>query len=97
MLNLMRIPVDTLQLFVALDVFTGRFGQMLAGAHTFALALLVGGAAAAMIQVQRAALVRYLLLTAVSTILSVGGLRLLYEYGLPRTPSKPSPRRAQPC
>ena len=82
LLDLMRIPVDTLQLFVALDVSTGRFGQMLAGAHTFALALLIGGAAAGLLQFQRAALVRYLFITAVLTILSLGGLRLFYEYGL---------------
>jgi Na+/H+-dicarboxylate symporter/ABC-type amino acid transport substrate-binding protein len=83
LLDLMRIPVDTLQLFIALDVSTGRFGQMLAGAHTFALALLIGGAAAGLLQVQRVALVRYLLITAVLSTLSVGGLRLFYEYGLP--------------
>jgi proton glutamate symport protein len=43
LLDLMRIPADTFQLFVALDVSTGRFGQLLGGVHTFALALLVGG------------------------------------------------------
>ena len=57
---------------------------MLAGAHTFALALLIGGAAAGLFQVQRAALVRYLFITAVLTILSLGGLRLFYEYGATR-------------
>jgi Na+/H+-dicarboxylate symporter/ABC-type amino acid transport substrate-binding protein len=83
LLDLMRIPADTFQLFVALDVSTGRFGQMLAGAHTFALALLIGGAVAGLLELRRAAMIRYVLITSLLLIVSVGGLRLLYEYGLP--------------
>jgi Na+/H+-dicarboxylate symporter len=40
---LMRIPADMFQLFVAVDVFTGRFGTLLAGVHTVVLALLTAG------------------------------------------------------
>jgi Na+/H+-dicarboxylate symporter/ABC-type amino acid transport substrate-binding protein len=83
LLDLMRIPADSFQLFVALDVSTGRFGQLLAGVHTFALALLIGGASANLLRVQRAALTRYLLITGTLVIVVLGGLRLFYEFGLP--------------
>ena len=83
LLDLTRIPADTLQLFVALDVSTGRFGQLLAGVHTFALALLIAGTATGLLQIQKAPLVRYLLITAALTVVVLGGLRLFYEYVLP--------------
>jgi ABC-type amino acid transport substrate-binding protein len=56
---------------------------MLAGAHTFALALLIGGAVAGLLELRRAAMIRYILITGLLLIVSLGGLRLLYEYGLP--------------
>jgi Na+/H+-dicarboxylate symporter len=83
LLDLMRIPADTFQLFVALDVSTGRFGQLLGGVHTLALALLIGGAATGLLAVQRAAMIRYLLITAALMFVVLGGLRVFYEYGLP--------------
>jgi ABC-type amino acid transport substrate-binding protein len=83
LLDLTRIPADTFQLFVALDVSTGRFGQLLAGVHTYVLALLVASAATGLLKVRRAALIRYLLITAALVALVLGGLRLCYEYVLP--------------
>jgi Na+/H+-dicarboxylate symporter len=84
LLDLMRIPADTFQLFVALDVSTGRFGQLLGGVHTFALALLVGGATCGLLQLNWPALSRYLLITVVLSTSLVAGLRFTYEYGLPQ-------------
>ena len=83
LLDLMRIPADTFQLFVALDVSTGRFGQLLGGVHTLAMALLLGGSAMGLLQAQRAALVRYLVISVLLTVATVGGLRAIYEYALP--------------
>jgi Na+/H+-dicarboxylate symporter len=83
LLDLTRIPADTFQLFVALDVSTGRFGQLLAGVHTFALALLIGGAVTGLLRIQRAVMIRYLLITASLTLVVLAGLRVSYEYGLP--------------
>jgi len=83
LLDLTRIPADTFQLFVALDVSTGRFGQLLGGVHTFALSVLVAAAVTGLLEVQRAALIRYVLITATLTIVVLGGLRLCYEYVLP--------------
>jgi Na+/H+-dicarboxylate symporter/ABC-type amino acid transport substrate-binding protein len=83
LLDLMRIPADTLQLFVALDVSTGRFGQLLAGVHTLALGILIGGAAVGLLRIQRVAMVRYLLITVAVMLVVLGGLRAFYEYVLP--------------
>jgi Na+/H+-dicarboxylate symporter/ABC-type amino acid transport substrate-binding protein len=83
LLDLTRIPSDTFQLFVALDVSTGRFGQLLGGVHTFALAVLVAAAVSGLLKVRRAALIRYLLITVSLTVVVLGGLRLCYEYVLP--------------
>ena len=88
LLDLMRIPADTFQLFVALDVSTGRFGQLLAGVHTFALALLIGGATTGLIRLRRASLVRYLVITVTLVLMVIGGLRIFYEYGLPQNYSQ---------
>jgi ABC-type amino acid transport substrate-binding protein len=83
LLDLMQIPADTFQLFVALDVSTGRFGQLLGGAHTLAMAFLVAGGAVGLIRVRKAALVRYLVISGILTVGVVGGLRALYETVLP--------------
>ncbi|MGI9455783.1 MAG: cation:dicarboxylate symporter family transporter, partial [Aeoliella sp.] len=83
LLDLTRIPADTFQLFVALDVSTGRFGQLLAGVHTYALALLIGGAATGLIKIQWKAVLRFLLMTGGIVVVLLGGLRVFYEYGLP--------------
>ena len=83
LLDLARIPADTFQLFVALDVSTGRFGQLLAGVHTLALALLIGGAATGLLRINRAVMIRYLAITASLTLVVLVGLRFSYEYGLP--------------
>ena len=40
LLDLMRIPADTFQIFLAIDQFSGRFGTLLAGMHTVVLGLL---------------------------------------------------------
>jgi len=83
LLDLTRIPSDTFQLFVALDVSTGRFGQLLGGVHTFVLSVLVAAAVVGLLKVQRVALIRYLLITVILSVVVLGGLRLSYEYVLP--------------
>ncbi len=42
LLDLMRIPADTFELFITVDVVTSRFGTLLAAVHTLVLALLGG-------------------------------------------------------
>jgi ABC-type amino acid transport substrate-binding protein len=52
LLDLMNIPADMFNLFVTVDVFTGRFGTLLAGVHTVALSILVTAAVAGALKVR---------------------------------------------
>lgn len=52
LLDLMKIPADMFNLFITVDIFTGRFGTLLAGVHTVALSILVTAAVARMLQVR---------------------------------------------
>ncbi len=84
LLDLMRIPADMFQLFVAVDVFTGRFGTLLAGVHTVVLALLTAAAVSGGIRLRWPVLGRY---AAISLVLTLGlflGLRFFYEYVVPQ-------------
>ena len=83
LLDLTRVPADLFHLFIAVDVFTGRVGTLLAAVHTMALALLIGGGVSGCITLSMGKLGRFMLITAVLTVAVVGGLRLLYEYVLP--------------
>ncbi len=84
LLDLMRIPTDMFQLFLAVDVFTGRFGTLLAGVHTIALALLTAAAVSGHTKLRWAAVARY---AAVSVALAVAlfvGLRIFFEVVVPQ-------------
>ncbi|NEV65022.1 cation:dicarboxylate symporter family transporter [Thiorhodococcus minor] len=52
LLDLMNVPADMFNLFVAVDVFTGRFGTLLAGVHTVALSILITAAVAGVLKVR---------------------------------------------
>ena len=52
LLDLMNIPADMFNLFITVDVFTGRFGTLLAGVHTVALSILVTAAVAGVLKVR---------------------------------------------
>jgi Na+/H+-dicarboxylate symporter/ABC-type amino acid transport substrate-binding protein len=83
LLDLMRIPADMFQLFVAVDVFTGRFGTLLAGVHTVVLALLTAAAVSGRTRLRWPVLARF---TVASLVLTLGlflGLRLFYQYLVP--------------
>lgn len=83
LLDLVRIPADLFHLFIAVDVFTGRVGTLLAGVHTVALALLIGGAVSGRVTLNMAKLGRFLLITGALSMAVIVGLRLFYEYVLP--------------
>jgi len=83
LLDLMHLPSDLFDLFLAVDVFTGRFGTLLAGVHTVVLAILTAAAVSGQVRLHWARFVRYLVL---STVLSIGlfsSLRLFYEVVVP--------------
>jgi Na+/H+-dicarboxylate symporter len=79
LLDLMRIPADMFQVFLAVDVFTGRFGTLLAGVHTVALALLTAAAVTGRVRMRAVAVGRYLAITLLLIVALFGGLRLFFE------------------
>ena len=83
LLDLMRIPADMFQLFVAVDVFTGRFGTLLAGVHTVVLALLTAVAVAGQTRLRWTILGRYTALSLGLALALFVGLRFFYEYVVP--------------
>jgi ABC-type amino acid transport substrate-binding protein len=78
LLDLHRIPHDTFQLFLATGVVNARVGSAVAAMHTLVVAILGSFALAGLLRIHRARLVRYLALTAVLTVGTVGGLRLVF-------------------
>ena len=84
LLDLMRVPADMFQLFLAVDVFTGRFGTLLAGVHTIVLGLLTAAAVTGRIQRHWPRLSRYLLISILLTIALFGGLRFFFEVVVPQ-------------
>ena len=79
LLDLFRIPADTFQLFVATGVLNSRFGTLVAAVHTIAVALLGSAAIAGAIRFDSKRLVRYVVVTAVLTAVTVGGLRVAFR------------------
>ncbi len=84
LLDLMQVPADMFQLFLAVDVFTGRFGTLVAGVHTIVLAALTAAAVSGHIRLHWASLVRYALVSVVLAVAVFGGLRLFFEVVVPQ-------------
>lgn len=78
LLDLFRIPADTFQLFLATGVINSRFGTLVAAVHTVAVALLGTCAMAGAVRWERRRIVRYLAVTAVLTLVAIGGPRALF-------------------
>lgn len=84
LLDLMRIPADTFQVFLAIDQVSGRFGTLLAGMHTVVLGLLTAVAVNGKLRVDWIKLGRHALLSIALVIALFGGLRLFFEYVVPQ-------------
>jgi Na+/H+-dicarboxylate symporter/ABC-type amino acid transport substrate-binding protein len=78
LLDLFRIPADTFQLFLATGVINSRVGTLVAAVHTLTVALLGTCAITGMLQFRRRPLIRYLAVTALFTIVVVGGARAVF-------------------
>ena len=79
LLNHFHIPHDTFQLFLATGVINSRVGSAVAAMHTLVVAILGSFALAGLLQVRRRKLVRYVVVTGVLVVGTIGGLRLLFE------------------
>jgi len=84
LLDRLRIPADLFQVFLAVDVFTGRFGTLLAGAHTVALALLTAVAVGGGLRLRWSAIARYALIAVLLLVGVLGGLRFFFEVLAPQ-------------
>lgn len=84
LLDLMHVPADMFQIFLAVDVFTGRFGTLLAGVHTIVLGLLTAAAVSGRIKLRWAQLGRYALVSAVLAVAVFVGLRFFFEVVVPQ-------------
>ncbi len=76
MLDIMHIPSDTFQFFVATSVINARFGTLLAAMHVLSLTLLTAYAMSGRVRVQWRQLFRYILISACLLVLVVVGSRL---------------------
>jgi Na+/H+-dicarboxylate symporter/ABC-type amino acid transport substrate-binding protein len=79
MLDVLRIPADTFQLFVATSVVNSRFGSLLGAMHTLVLALLGAGASAGLVQLRAGALLRWGLTSLLAVAAVVAGSRVYFE------------------
>jgi Na+/H+-dicarboxylate symporter/ABC-type amino acid transport substrate-binding protein len=77
LLDLFRIPADTFQLFLATSVVNARFGTLMAVTHTMVMALVGSWAIAGRLEINASRIVRYLVITAVLTIVTVSAARIL--------------------
>ena len=82
LLDFMRIPADTLQLFLAMTPINSRVGTAVSALHTVAVAILGAFATAGAITFSARRLLRYGGLSVVFTLALTAGLRGLFEGAL---------------
>ncbi len=80
MLDVMHVPSDTFQFFVATSVINARFGTLLAAVHVLALTLLTAFAMGDQLKVHWRSLFRYLLVSCFLLITVVVGTRFFLTY-----------------
>lgn len=88
LLDLLRIPADTFQLFLAMGVVASHFGTLVAAMHTVAVALLGACAAAGAVRIDGRRLLRFAAITVVLVAATIGGVRALFALTLPPTYDK---------
>jgi Na+/H+-dicarboxylate symporter/ABC-type amino acid transport substrate-binding protein len=85
MLDLLRIPSDTFELFVVVsNVVVIRFEALLSAMHMLVLALLGACAMSGRLRIKWSRLLRYVVLTVAAITLTMIGIRLFLTYGLER-------------
>ena len=88
MLSLFKIPTNMLSLFITVEVFTGRFGTLLAGMNTVALGILSTCAMQGLIRFHKKKLIRFSLISLFITIISLGSVHLIFSYVFPEKYTK---------
>lgn len=90
MLDVMHIPSDTFQFFVATSVINARFGTLLAAVHVLAVTLLTAFAMSGQVKVQWFSLLRYILISCALLFVAVVGSRVLLTTKIKDTYDKDS-------
>lgn len=85
MLDLLQIPADMFQLFLAVSFVNYRFGTLMSTMHTLVLSLLATCAVAGVLTVRWPQLLRYLAVSLLSVLLVVGSVRVLFEVVIGRS------------
>jgi proton glutamate symport protein len=79
LLDLLRIPADTFQLFVTVDVVTSRFGTLLAALHTLVLAVLGAFVMAGRVAPRWGRILRFSGVSLLLLVASIVGSRLFFS------------------
>ena len=80
LLNMLQLPTDLLELFVAIDVIASRFGTMLAAMNVLVLALLGGCAMAGALVFRGSRLLKFVAVSASAVLVTLIGIRLFFTY-----------------
>jgi Na+/H+-dicarboxylate symporter/ABC-type amino acid transport substrate-binding protein len=78
LLDLLRVPADMFQLFVAVGFVNFRFTTLAAVMHTLVLSILSWAAVTGRMHLRVALLVRYLVVSALLLVLVLGGARIFF-------------------
>ena len=84
LLDRLQLPSDLLQLFLAVDVITGRMAMLVAASYTITLALIGSCSMAGLLRFRPMALVHLGVLTGGIGLGLLGGTRLFFTYVLPQ-------------
>ncbi|PON16732.1 hypothetical protein C2W62_16850, partial [Candidatus Entotheonella serta] len=82
LLDLLRIPVDLFQLYLATTVVTQRFGVLLTTTNNLVLTLLGACAVGGMLTLRWGTLLRNLVITLLLVLVLIGGLRTFFTLAL---------------
>jgi ABC-type amino acid transport substrate-binding protein len=82
LLRLLRIPADTFELFITIDVITSRFGTLLAAAHTVVLALVAAFVMSGRLRIRWPRLVVFAASSAMLLAVPIVGTWGLFTYGV---------------
>jgi len=88
LLDLMKLPHDLFQLFVATSVINARFGALLQAMHVFALSLLVACALGGTLKLEAGRVLRYAATTLLVIGLTILGGRFVFAWSVDTTYQK---------
>jgi len=82
LMDSLRIPADLFQLFLAINVVTGRFAGLLTTANNLVLALLGACAVCGLLRVRWGKLLQNMVISVLLVAVTLGGLRIYFNHAL---------------